>query len=770
VIDDLREHEVWSRLLRERLRSLAAVPLVYGDHVLGVLHVGTETKRDLRGEVVLLELVAIRAAAAIARIQAEEEKRRDELRSRLLADFSHELSGSIENRQRALQLVAERIATTIGDSCALYLLTDDRSALEAVALHHRDIEQLALARKLVESKVGLDSDLGTVVKTGETVRRFDLSAEQFRALLTPAQRELLGDRFVVSSLITVPLRARGEVVGAVNLARTSSTAPPYTEADQVFLEELAARAGVAIDNARLYAEAHESSQRFQALFDSSRIGFAARDADGRVVETNHAYAEMLGFATADDVRGSGIEAVVSAEELENTRRAFAKLFDGATDRLEADSHYLRQDGTVLTARVSTSLVRDTAGEPRYSLSLVEDVGRQRALERQLRESQKMEALGRLAGGIAHDFNNVLMAIAGFNELIAAELAPDHPLQRETAEVRAAADRAAGLTRQLLTFSRRQVVKLRAIEPGEVVRGLASMLGPLIGEDVELALTVSDEAGAVEADRNQLEQVVINLAVNARDAMPSGGRLAIDVRPVELEGEFVPSRPSLEPGHYLAIAVSDTGHGMDAETQAHIFDPFFTTKPPDRGTGLGLSTVFGIVQQSGGSIAVYSEPGHGSTFRIYLPRTERIRESDEPQQAQPSRPVLPGAATILLIDDEDAVRRVITRLLERSGFTVLAAGDGPAALAIAQGHSGPIDVLLTDVVLPGMAGPEIAERLAAERPEMRVLYCSGYPGDEIARRGLEPGAAYLEKPFSHAALEQALSDLLVSDVVAGTRPA
>jgi PAS domain S-box-containing protein len=607
--------------------------------------------------------------------------------------------------------------------------------------------------------VTLQSDLGTVVKTGETMTRFELGREEFLALLTPEQEALLGERYVVSSLITVPLRARGEVIGAANIARTLPGASRYTEADRVFLEELADRAAVAIDNARLFAQANASQQRFRALLDSSRIGFVARDADGRVVETNQAYAAMMGYDHREELYGTTPDAVIHEDARDEAVATFAQAFSGAADRIEVERDYVRRDGSVMHARVSTSLLRDEHGDPLYALSIVEDVGRQRSLELQLRESQKMDALGRFAGAIAHDFNNVLTAIAGFNELIAADLGPDHPLHGETAEIAAAAEHAAGLTRQLLTFSRHQVVAAEVLSVGDLVQDLAPMLARLLGEDVELAVAVTDAPSAVRADRNQLEQVMVNLVVNARDAMPHGGRLTIGVDLTEIDEEGAGSRLAVDPGTYVRLAVSDTGHGIDDETQRRMFEPFFTTKAPDKGTGLGLSTVFGIIEQSGGSVAVYSEPGHGTTMRVYLPYTqERAPVADEAPPARTPRRS-PAEATVLVVDDEPSVRLVVMRILERDGYTVLTAGDGDEALEIARTHPGQIDVMITDVVLPGLQGPEIAERLHELRPDTGILYSSGYPGDEIVRRGIDPDASYIEKPFSHDALLAAVADLL-----------
>jgi CheY-like chemotaxis protein len=307
-----------------------------------------------------------------------------------------------------------------------------------------------------------------------------------------------------------------------------------------------------------------------------------------------------------------------------------------------------------------------------------------------------------------------------------------------------------------------VVEQQAIEIGRVARGLVPMLERLLGEDVELELTVADDAGAVLADHGQLEQVLVNLAVNAGDAMPGGGRLLIGVDATDVDEGLAHARLELEPGRYVVLTVSDTGVGIDAETQNHIFEPFFTTKPPDQGTGLGLSTVFGIVKQGGGSITVYSESGHGTTFRVYLPRTEEVPERAlRPPPRLPREIAAPGG-TILVVDDERVVRRVVARMLERSGYTVLTAGDGPEALEISDTHDGRIDLLLTDMVLPGMPGPEVAELLTSRRPETRVLFSSGYPGDEITRRGLNADSPYLEKPFSHETLSLVVSGLLEGD--------
>ncbi len=759
------DHAASDPLMPDRIRSVLAVPLLFGEELTGVLAVGTVAHRDLGPDAVLLNLAARRAANGLAGDQLDQERERQVRRLHLLSEFSHHLTLDIGSLDRALQFVAERMVELIGDGCVLYVLSEDRQWLEPVALHHRDAAALELARAVLDQRVSVSGATGEVVRTGKTIVLRDISQAQFEAMLTPEQHAILSGRFFLRGLINVPLRARGQVIGVATLIRISAEAPPYSDADRELLEELAARAAVAIDNASLYRRVHENEQRFRALLDSTRIGFVARDRAGLVVEANAAYARMVGYPSVEALIGTGIEDVVPADEAVRPRETVRRLFESEQDVVEMQSDYVRPDGTILHLGTSTSPVRDAEGRTLYTLSVVEDLTERRRLEDQLRESQKMEALGRFAGAIAHDFNNVLTAIIGSSELLASELESSHPLCEEAREIRVAADRAAGLTRQLLTFSRRQITQREILSVSEVIEALAPMLSRLLGEDVELVLDLATPDSAVEADRHQIDQVIMNLAVNARDAMPHGGRVAIEVTATELDEEFTRQRLSLEPGRYVVIAVSDTGRGIDAEIQRHIFEPFFTTKPVGQGTGLGLSTVFGIVQQSGGTVSVYSEPGRGSTFRIYLPACHK--------PAPPAGVRAPASApasetptsTVLVVDDEPAVRRIVQRLLERAGYTVLVAAEGDEALEVAGREPGPIGLLISDIVLPGLPGPEIAERLRQIRPEVKVLFSSGYPGDEVTRRGLPPDAAFVAKPFAPDDLMQAVSELLD-----GTRPA
>jgi two-component system cell cycle sensor histidine kinase/response regulator CckA len=384
----------------------------------------------------------------------------------------------------------------------------------------------------------------------------------------------------------------------------------------------------------------------------------------------------------------------------------------------------------------------------------------RQSEKQLWQSQKMEAVGRLAGGVAHDFNNLLTVIKGYTELMLEDLKPSDPMRAEMEEVQKAADRAAALTRQLLAFSRRQVLAPKVVNLNYLVEDMNKLLRRLLGEDIELSIRLGEDLGSVKADPGQVEQVIMNLAVNARDAMPKGGKLTLETANLELDQGYSREHATVRPGPYVMLAISDTGSGMDAETLAHVFEPFFTTKEQGKGTGLGLSTVYGIVKQSGGYIWPYSEPGMGTTFKIYLPRVDEMVERAQ-TRAQPS-PGLAGTETILLVEDEEGVRVLTRQLLQRHGYTVLEAEHGQDALLLCERYSGPIHLLLSDVVLATMSGRELVQRLVPLRPEMKVLYMSGYSDEAIVQHGvLAPGTAFLQKPFTTESLMRKLRELLDS---------
>ncbi len=432
-----------------------------------------------------------------------------------------------------------------------------------------------------------------------------------------------------------------------------------------------------------------------------------------------------------------------------------------------EATWKRKDGRLLTLQLNVRVARDGTGRVEYYETFVRDLTEQRRLQQELVQSQKMEAVGRLAGGIAHDFNNLLTVITSYSDLLLEDLAPSDPKRQDVEQVRHAADGAAALTRQLLAFSRQQVLAPRVVNLSHVVQGVEKMLRRVIGEDVDLVTSLDPDVGAVKADVGQLEQVLMNLAVNARDAMPTGGKLMLETANVEHDVAYAREQEASPVRRFVMLAVSDTGIGMDEATKARIFEPFFTTKEPGKGTGLGLATVYGIVHQSGGFIWVYSEVGRGTTFKIYLPEVDAPVSSTGAAAATE----LPrGTETVLVAEDSEAVRAVTRQVLERQGYTVLEAPHGNAALALAAAHDGPIHLLLTDVVMPGLSGRQLADELMKRRPATRVLYTSGYTDDAVVRHGvLEAGIAYLQKPFTSASLARKVRETLDARPKAGGGP-
>jgi PAS domain S-box-containing protein len=418
---------------------------------------------------------------------------------------------------------------------------------------------------------------------------------------------------------------------------------------------------------------------------------------------------------------------------------------------------VRPDGRMRWISGAGQVLLGPDRSPLRAVGISLDETARQTLEAQFQQAQKMEAIGRLAGGVAHDFNNLLTAILGYCELVLDDLRPDDPLRFEIAEIDKAGRRAADLTRQLLAFSRKQIIEPTLLDVNEVVHGLQSLLQRLISEDVEIVFALDERPMVVTADRGQIEQVVMNLAVNARDAMPSGGRLTIETAHVELDDTYAATHFQVTPGAYVALTLTDTGAGMTADVLAHLFEPFFTTKEAGKGTGLGLATVHGIVTRSGGSVGVYSEPGRGTSFKVYLPRADASVAAEEP--AAPAAQLHGEGRTVLVVDDAEGLRLLMSRTLARQGFEVLLAANAAEALRLVEGHP-TIDVLLTDVVMPGASGPELTADLQARRSGLKVIYMSGYTEDAIVHHGvLKPGIAFLHKPFTAHALGQKIHEVL-----------
>jgi PAS domain S-box-containing protein len=499
-----------------------------------------------------------------------------------------------------------------------------------------------------------------------------------------------------------------------------------------------------------------SEASYRSLVEGSPYGIYRSTLEGQLLMANPALVRMLGYSSEDELQQLNLARDVYRRPEERPR-----LIEqyGSLERAEGvEVEWKRKDGTPIWVRLSGRPVRGPEGNIRQFEMVCEDVTERRRLGEQLRQAQKMEAVGRLAGGIAHDFNNLLMLIRGYSELLRDRLT-DEAARSYAAEVQGAADRATALIQQLLAFSRKQVLELQVLDLNETLAGMERLLPRVLGENIEVAVRRAAGLGRVKADPVQIEQVLMNLALNARDAMPRGGRLTVESSNVDVDESGARRHAGLRPGSYVMLGVSDTGVGMDTEVQSRLFEPFFTTKEKSKGTGLGLATVYGIVKQSGGYIAVYSEVGRGSTFKVYLPRV------DEPVPA--ARPAAPartwsGSETVLVVEDQDGVRKLAREFLEMQGYTVLESRNGVEALALAQQHAGPIHLVLTDVVMPQMSGRELAEKLAALRPRVKVLYMSGYTDEAIVQHGvLEPGTAFLQKPYARDTLARKVREVLES---------
>jgi len=510
----------------------------------------------------------------------------------------------------------------------------------------------------------------------------------------------------------------------------------------------------------------EGEKRFRAILEQSPFSIQVFSPAGDLLEMNAACEELWGIRKESLTDYN----LLRDPELEShgLMPFIRKAFAGERVTLpvvEYNAAAVVGRGTQKVVQAILYPVRDTGGALREVILVhVDRTERTRAeaeshrLQEQLQQAMKMEAVGRLAGGIAHDFNNLLTAIAGNTELAAAGLDPAHPVRPHLDEISRAADSAAALTRQLLAFSRRQIIEPRVINLNDLVGHLRMMLARLLGEDVDLQTSLAEPLDSVKVDPGQFEQVLVNLAVNARDAMPDGGRLVIETANRELDGEYCAGHPQAQPGRYVLLAVSDTGHGMSEEVKRRVFEPFFTTKPMGRGTGLGLATIFGIVKQASGAIELYSEVGLGTSFKIYLPRVEAAPERLAGHA--PLREVAHGTETVLLVEDNQSVRALARTLLSRLGYTVCEASNGREAIELAQGRRGRIDLLLTDVVMPGMNGREMAERLVALHPEMKVLFTSGYTENVIVHHGvLEENLNFIGKPYTMQALSEKIRAVL-----------
>jgi hypothetical protein len=507
---------------------------------------------------------------------------------------------------------------------------------------------------------------------------------------------------------------------------------------------------------RAEEELRQSEERYRALFEDNPSMFFTVDGNGRVISVNPFGAGQLGY-TIEELVGQSVLAVFHPEDQAAVVAQLKACLQHPFQVFQWQFRKVRKNGTIIWVEEFARAVSKSGG--RHSVLIVcHDITERKRLEEQLSHSQKMEAIGRLAGGVAHDFNNLLTGITCYTELLASSMNNTDPRRNDVEEIKKAAERAATLTRQLLAFSRKQILTYTVVDLNAVVTSMEKMLGRLIGEDIELATRLDSGLGPVKADVGQLEQVIVNLAVNARDAMPNGGQLILETANVELNNAYTAIHPEVQTGHYVLLAVTDTGSGMDETVKANIFEPFFTTKEMGKGTGLGLATVYGIIKQSGGHITVSTAPGQGSTFQIYLPR---VQEEVSAVVAE-TEPLLAatGQEVVLLVEDDEGLRHLISRILRKNGYTVLEASSGAEALQQCEQHAGPLHLLLSDVVMPQMSGRKLAQRLAALRPVLKVLYLSGYTDDSILRHGvMDDDVAFLQKPFTPVALTRKVREVL-----------
>lgn len=504
---------------------------------------------------------------------------------------------------------------------------------------------------------------------------------------------------------------------------------------------------------RTEAALRDSEESYRLITENASDLIAMLDFEGRFVYASPSHWQALGRSPIELLGMLGTD-LAHPDDLEAIRQATDELRTASKAQVTFRYHHTDGSWRWLEASAST-LMRDDAP---FIVSVARDVTRRKQLEAQLLQAQRMESIGRLAGGVAHDFNNVLTVISGYTELALTELPPDHPIAADLNEIRKGAARATDLTRQLLAFARKQIIEPRILSLNDLIIDMDRMLRRLIGEDIELVTLPAPDLWSVKVDLGQIEQVLVNLAVNARDAMPEGGRLTIETQNVMLDAGYTQRHANVVPGSYVMLAVSDTGTGMSSELQAHAFEPFFTTKEVGKGTGLGLATCYGIIKQHGGNIWVYSEEGQGTTFKIYLPQADAPAE--DLVRLNPAATLPRGRETVLVVEDEDAVRGIATRVLRDQGYTVLEATRGIDALQLAQSHDGGIQLLLTDVVMPHMSGKVLAKQLVHIYPHVKVLFMSGYTDNAIVHHGqLDAGIAFLQKPFTPDTLAHKVREVL-----------
>jgi PAS domain S-box-containing protein len=730
-------------LYEDGLRSRLNLPLTLGQDVIGALNLGSLRPHAFSADQLpMLTQVADAVAAAVQKARLYEETRRRN-RELVLLNRVIAASASSGNIHAILETVCRELALALDvPHAAAVLFNDERTEAVIVAEHVRQGRPSAHS----EFILAIDSPACQYVLQHKTP--LVIGDAQDDPGQTPIH-DLLRRRGTVS-LLLLPLVVEGEVVGTLGV---DAFKPRRFSAQEVTLtERVAEQVSSILSRARLW----ESQQRLSTAIDQAAESVVITDPEGTIVYVNPAFERITGYVRAEAV-GEGLGLLDSSKDAAvDYRDMWLGLAPG--EAWQGRLTYRRKGGNLCTMETTFTPVCNRAGEIVNYVATMRDVTREVELEEQFRQAQKMEALGRLAGGVAHDFSNVLTVIHLSSRLLERRMQPDDPLRVHVQRILEAGQRATNLTRQLLSFSRREVIEPRLLDLNEVVGNMERMLERIIGEDIELRTVLAVDLWPVKIDPTQADQVVMNLAVNARDAMPEGGALTIETANVVLDETYVARHMDVQPGKYVMLAVTDTGVGMDDDVKARIFEPFFTTKAPGKGTGLGLATVFGIAKQNEGNIWVYSEPGLGTTIKIYLPRAE-AGQAEEPVQPAPARATR-GTETLLVVEDEADVRLLTQQVLETQGYRVLVARDGAEALRISDEHDGPVHLLLTDLVMPGVSGIDLAQQLRSRRSEIHVLYMSGYADRPRVRQIVaEPGASFLPKPFTGIDLAEKVRDVL-----------
>ena len=764
-------------IFKAGFRSIMMVPLFSKNEVIGTLNLQSKnpnayTEMELR----LAERVGTQIAGAMANAQLFMERERAEKALRESEEEARRLA-----QENAVMAEIGKIISSTLDIEEVY----ERFAEEM----HKLISFGRVAVNIIDPKsytLNIPYVSGTQVtnrRTGEVVPLAGTGAEEIMRtrtsiLIHEENREAIVSRCPglvpiikagFQSIMMVPLISENEVIGVLTIQSTQADA--YTERDLRLAERISSQIAGAIANALLFIgrkrseqALRESEERYRDILESVEDGYYEVDIAGKFTFFNDSMCQILGYSK-EEMMGMNNRQYTDQKNAKKLYQAFNKVFRTEQSAKGCEWEIIKKDGTKRDVDASVSLIKDISGNRIGFRGIVRDITERKqaekemaALQEQLRQSQKIEAIGQLAGGIAHDFNNAITLIKTCSQLALMDLNPGDPLRQTFEMIDKATQQSANLTRQLLAFSRRQIMEMKVLDLNSLLGDMDKMLHRVIGEDIELVSMLAGDSGRVKVDPGQMEQVVLNLVLNSRDAMPRGGKLTIETAKVDLDEAYVNGHVGVKPGRYVRIAVSDTGVGMTTEVREKIFEPFFTTKEKGKGTGLGLSTVYGIVKQSGGNIWVYSEPGKGTTFKVYLPRVDEPLEEERAKRIEEELPR--GGETVLVAEDDGDVRNLVVQILRKQGYEVLEAANGGEAFMICKKHEGAIDLLVTDVVMPVMSGRELTDRLLLLHPKIKVLYMSGYTDDTVVRHGvLEEGVNFFQKPFSMEALVLKVREVL-----------